>query len=90
LQNSPEYEGRVISPHAHRILLIAALVLPVAIVIVVAAARLLTAMQDDAGALALERVGLALGIVWAIVLVCLVLVMGLAAVLPPSGRDRED
>jgi hypothetical protein len=58
-------------------LLTAACILPVAITIVVAVGRLLGAMQDAPGALFLDRVALTLGILWAIDLVCLVLVQAI-------------
>ncbi len=58
-------------------LLTAACILPVAITIVVAVGRLLGAMQDVAGALFLDRMALTLGILWAIDLVCLVLVQAI-------------
>lgn len=61
-----------------------AVILPVAIAIVVAVARLLGAMQDEAGAAALDRIALAIGILWAIDLVCLLLAQGINSLGPPS------
>jgi hypothetical protein len=49
----------------------------VAIAIVVGVGRLLGAMGDEAGALALDRTALALGILWAIALVCLLLALAI-------------
>jgi hypothetical protein len=65
-------------------LLAAGCVLPVAIAIVVGVGRLLGAMGDDAGAFALDRTALALGILWAISLVCLLLVMAIQILGPPE------
>jgi hypothetical protein len=57
-------------------LAISVLVLPIAELVVVGAARLLAAMQDPAGAAILDRLALAGGLVWVIALV--LLVVGLA------------
>ncbi len=48
-----------------------------AIAIVVGVGRLLGAMGDEAGALAVDRTALALGILWAIALVCLLLALAI-------------
>jgi hypothetical protein len=61
----------VISRRILLVLIMAACVLPVAIVVVVAVGRLLAAMDDAAGARALDGVALALGILWIVDLVCL-------------------
>jgi hypothetical protein len=67
------------------ILITAACIFPVAIVIVVAVGRLLGAMQDTAGAAVLDRLALALGMAWALNLVCLLLVQGINGLgKPPS------
>jgi hypothetical protein len=68
-------------------LVTAACVLPVAIVVVVAVGRLLGAMQDAAGAAALDRIALALGIVWVIDLVCLVLAQSINSLGPPDSES---
>lgn len=65
-------------------LVTAACTLPVAIVVVAAVGRLLGAMDDAGGAHALDRVALALGIVWVIDLVCLVLAVAITALEPPD------
>jgi hypothetical protein len=65
-------------------LLAAGCVLPVAIAIVVGVGRLLSAMGDAAGALALDRTALALGILWAIALVCLLLALAIQILGPPE------
>jgi hypothetical protein len=69
-------------------LLSAACVLPMAIALVIGVARLLGAMQDDDGAAVLDRVALALGIVWAIDLVCLVISMAVNALGPPGDHTH--
>ena len=71
-------------------LVTAALVLPVALSIAVAAARLLGAMQDEAGAAVLDRIALALGIVWVLDLVCLVIALALALLTPSSHAQWTD
>ena len=68
----------------------AALVLPIALVVVVAAGQLLVAMGDPDGSRVLSRVALSLGLVWAIDLVCLLTVLGMRALTsgdePPAER----
>ena len=64
-------------------LFIPALVMPIALAVVVAVARLLGAMGDDTGAWVLDRVALAGGILWAVDLVCLITALGANALLPP-------
>jgi hypothetical protein len=75
----------VISRTALAILVTTACVVPVAIAIVVGVGRLLGAMQDAAGAAVLDRLALALGILWAINLVCLLVAQGINSLGPPSG-----
>jgi uncharacterized membrane protein YhaH (DUF805 family) len=75
----------VISRRALTILVTAACVLPIAIAILLAVARLLGAMEDTAAAAVLDRVALAVGIVWAIDLVCLLLAQGINSLGPPAG-----
>lgn len=53
------------------------LLLPIAIVLVLATAQLLAAMQDAAGAAVLQRIGLALGLIWLLGLIGLVLTLGI-------------
>jgi hypothetical protein len=66
-------------------LVIAALALPIAVCVLVGVARLLTAMQDAAGGLVVDRIALAAGILWIVVLICLVIVLSIVALI----RDRE-
>jgi hypothetical protein len=66
------------------ILVTVACILPVAITIVLAVGKLLGAMQDAVGAAALDRVALAVGILWGIGLVCLLVAQGINSLGPPS------
>jgi hypothetical protein len=66
-------------------LVTAACVLPVAIVVVVAVGWLLGQMEDAAAAAVLARVALAIGIVWVIELVCLLVAAGINALGPPDA-----
>ena len=59
------------------IMLVVAVVLPIAITLVAGVAALLGAMGDAAGQAVLGRVALAGGIVWGIHLVCLLLVQAI-------------
>lgn len=60
--------------------------LPVAIVLVLATAQLLAAMQDEGGASVLQRIGLALGLIWLLGLIGLVMTLGINAL--DSAEDR--
>ena len=61
------------------ILLAGGLVLPVVLAVLVGLARLLAAMDDPHGADVAGRLALACGTLWAIDLICLVLVVALDA-----------
>ena len=76
-------ETHVTSRKVLTILVTAACVFPVAIAILMAVARLLGAMQDEAAATVLDRVALAIGILWAIDLVCLLVTQGINSLGPP-------
>jgi hypothetical protein len=75
----------VISRRALTILVTAACVLPIAIVVLAAVARLLAAMEDTSAAAVLDRVALAVGIIWTIDLVCLLVAQGINSLGPPPG-----
>ena len=75
----------MISRRVLLVLVMAACVLPVAITVVVAVGRLLGAMNDAAGASALDGVALALGIAWIVGLVCLVVALAINSLGPPDG-----
>ncbi|MGD9721783.1 MAG: hypothetical protein AB7O59_05155 [Pirellulales bacterium] len=68
-------------------LLTVAAIVPVAIVVIVAVGWLLGAMHDEAGAWAAQRVALALGVVWVIDLVCLLVALAINTLEPP-GRGE--
>jgi hypothetical protein len=74
-------------------LLVGTLFLPIAIVLILTVARLLAALEDPSGAVALERVGLALGITWALAIVALVILLAIRSLLaderPPEDIERE-
>ena len=70
-------------------LIVACLVLPVAIVVVVAVARLLAGMGDIDGARALDRIALAGGMAWGILLICLILAQAIASLRLPEDDARE-
>jgi len=57
------------------ILVILACALPAIMAVVLAVGRLLAAMEDMAGAAVLDRIGLAIGVIWAVNLVGLVVLM---------------
>ncbi len=69
-------------------LLCGAITLPVALGVVLGVGRLLEAMQDAAGAVVLGRIGLAVGMLWTLDLVLLVIALAaqvcLAGNEPPS------
>lgn len=69
------------------ILVTAACILPVAIAILLGVGRLLGAMEDAAGAAVLDRVALAMGLLWAINLVCLLVAQGINSLGPPSNSQ---
>jgi hypothetical protein len=74
----------VISRKVLLVLVTSAAILPMAIAVVVAVARLLSAMQDAAGSAVLDRVALALGILWALNLIALVMSLALERLGPPG------
>ena len=77
----------MISRRALTVLVTAACVLPIAIVILLAVARLLGAMEDAAAAAVLDRVALAGGIFWVTNLVCLLIGQGINSLGPPPGSE---
>ena len=79
----------MISRRVLAVLVTAACILPVAIAIVLAVGRLLGAMQDAAAAAVLDRVALAIGILWAIDLVCLLVAQGINSLGPPDDPEAR-
>ncbi|HEY4310178.1 MAG TPA: hypothetical protein VGN12_12065 [Pirellulales bacterium] len=70
-------------------LLAGTLFLPIAIVLILTVARLLAALEDAAGAVAFERLGLVLGIVWALAIVALTVLLALQS-LTRQERLEDD
>jgi hypothetical protein len=80
----------VVSRRVLTILVTVAAIFPLAIVVLLAAARLLGAMQDAAAAGVLDRVALATGVLWAIDLVCLLLALAINSLgSGPGGGDAS-
>jgi hypothetical protein len=65
------------------------LVLPIAIVLVLGVARLLTAMGDAAGGTVLGWIALAGGILWGITMICLLVALGLHSLAPSDDSPRD-
>ncbi len=71
-------------------LLVAALLLPVAISVVLGTGRLLATMEDPSGAAVLDRVALALAIVWAVNLIAILLALGANSLGGPPEPPEAD
>jgi hypothetical protein len=77
----------------HRIviaLVVAAIFLPITICVVIGVATLLAGMGDVCGGAALHRVALGIGILWAIDLICLVLVLAIGTLRGPDDPDAPE
>ncbi len=75
------------------LLLSGTLFLPIAVVLIVAMARLLAALSDPAGAATLDGVALAVGIVWALTVIALPIVLAIDTLLkeePPLADQGEE
>jgi len=72
------------------LLLAATIVLPVAICVVLGVAALLNAMGDAVGGAALRGVALGCGILWAVDLICLVLVLAIRALGETDCRKPDN
>lgn len=72
-------------------LLALALVLPIALVVILGVAALLGAMGDAVGGRVLGWIGLGLGVVWLVDLVCLVILQALGSLndRAPGGREPD-
>jgi hypothetical protein len=74
----------------HRIviaLVVATIFLPITICVVVGVAALLTEMGDIAGGASLHRIALGCGILWAIEMICLLLVLAIGTLRGPDEPD---
>ncbi len=81
----------MISPRAVVWLIVGALGLPIALCVVMGLARLLEAMQDQVGAICLERISLALAIVWVVDLIALVVIQAINSLGgPPADRTPKE
>lgn len=72
------------------LLVAGALFVPMAIVLVLAVATLLGAMQDAAGQFALKRVALGLGMLWALDLIALVVIMAIGALADSRDEGKDE
>lgn len=79
----------VIPPRVLALLVTATLALPVVISVLAGTARLLAAMGDAAGGAVLDRVVLAAGLLWVVLLVTLVMVLGILALVGPREPPEE-
>jgi hypothetical protein len=69
-------------------LLGSSIVLPLALVLVLGLGRLLGKMGDEAGAAVLDRVALALGLLWTLGLICLLLSVAIATLTAPDEPEE--
>jgi len=70
-------------------LLLAAVALPIVCMVLVGLGRLLAAMGDATGATLVDRLALAAGVAWVLVLIALVLLLAAArAFEPPASADE--
>ena len=75
----------------HRIVLMltaAAVLLPITVCVVIGVAALLDGMGDIAGGAMLHRIALLGGILWAIGLICLLLVLAIGALRGPDEPEE--
>ena len=68
---------KLVPRRAILLLIAAALVLPIVICVILAVGSVLAAMDDTPGYVVLRRIALAGGILWAIDLICLLVVLAL-------------
>jgi hypothetical protein len=77
----------------HRIviaLVVTAIFLPITICVVIGAASLLEGMGDFSGGVALHRIAFGIGILWAINLICLLLVLAIGILRGPDEPDGPE
>jgi hypothetical protein len=70
-------------------LLAGTLFLPIAIALLLTVARLLAALEDPAASAALERMGLGLGIVWALAMIALLAALALQSLLRIDQQEDD-
>jgi hypothetical protein len=66
------------------------ILLPITICVILGVAALLAAMGDTLGGIVLQRVALAAGILWAIDLICLVLVLAINSFKDHAIHNRDE
>jgi hypothetical protein len=69
-------------------LVFAGILLPITLCVVLGVAALLVQMGDAAGGGVLHRIALAGGILWAVDLICLILVLAIGLIGWPGGPDE--
>jgi len=70
-------------------LLAGALFLPIAILLILTVGRLLVALEDPDGAALFGRLALGLGVIWALVVVCLPLVLAVQSLIGEGPKDED-
>ena len=65
-------------------LIVATILLPIILCVVLGVASLLDLMGDSSGGMVLHRIALAGGILWIVDLICLLLVLAIAAIRGPD------
>jgi len=78
-------DRRPVSSRVVLVLLGVAIVLPIGITVVLAVAAILIGMGDTLAGQVLQRIGLGIGILWGVDLVCLVLAHSLNSLSDPPG-----
>jgi hypothetical protein len=69
-------------------LVFAGILLPITLCVVLGVAALLVQMGDTSGGGVLQRIALAGGILWAVDLICLVLIVAIGLIGWPGGPDE--
>jgi uncharacterized membrane protein len=80
----------VISPRTIVWLLIGALGLPIVLCVLLGLARLLEAMQDQSGAVVVGRFALAVGVLWVVDLIALLILQTIHGLPRASSKDEEN
>lgn len=71
-------------------LLLAAVALPIVCTVLIGLGRLLAAMGDAAGATAVDRLALATGVLWVLILIALVLLLAAARAFEPKLPSTDE
>ncbi|MEE8450959.1 MAG: hypothetical protein V3R99_03560 [Thermoguttaceae bacterium] len=81
---------KLVPRRAILLLIAAALALPIVICVILAVGSVLLAMDDTSGFVVLRRIALAGGILWAIDLICLLVVLALNALADDASSDDRE